>query len=1280
MRILRPLLVLGAACTLVVSLTGQTVRVLSVSGEATLQAPGEAAPRAVKKGDTIVIGTKIVTGDGARVILTPLPGVNSIVSPKSEVVIERVSVSAASGTKTAVHSAVLDLKTGAVTTDLKRQEGVELDYGVRTARGLAGARGTTYTVAIDVAGVQAIIVADGTISVTLADGRVVSLVPGQISVTHTDGSTQAVTSASQLSAGDQALAADWVEATLEALAEAIEQGVDIDPEALEDAIRAAHELGIPIDADLQARLDGARDLLVERRLQAQLDTLVGWDPANPDNRDIVTEIQQSQEEPPPHPVDDYAQAREAYRSGLTEAQLAAFDALPEDVQRSLVTINESSYTSYGLDSYGEGQSRPVASIRYAGKLGPVQRAVFMDRPEEIQELLVSHPSDAGLRDYALTTNAPESYPDPYLVSYFKLLGSGQRGAFRNLDAERQGALAEINDPGLTTYALAAGRTTAQLDYAIELPTENRPLFFSFPAKVQTVLVDNPADTALGAFAYASNEQGGNLNSHASILYYAGLDPADRPVFETRPLGLRETAATNAEFAALLLARDSGGAVTYSDATLGHYLALSGAQIRQDYLARPADIRDQLASVAKPGLTASVLGGSAFESTPTDGDLRRNIGALLALSPENQILFETFAGGPTYSKLSSAPGPYDWSDAAWTRTRNSFTTLSSDTQSRIVNLGAAEGLFDYSASFIEAAFADYDATLPSTTRAAINEAGWGRYFADYFAREEFRSLIADADDFSAGQRGVIREFGISPYAFSQINSYPEGSVQAAIESPARYEGPDPKANLAHLATLSAADRSLLAKLAPGDGILLLHGQGHYDEGSETYVYPIYAELISDALALARSFDATELDTIRNLDLGHQLLSHAAQGTIYVGDSSTPVRDRFEYLLGLYSGLDATQQELARDLGLFSSIYLGDLDLNPESLGSALNTLASLDPKTRDFLAHEHTGIPLFDLATGGETYSVYSLTAIDGLLSSLSEDQLTTLRELRPGSALFYGTTGDGGLISASDLQAFLSFVGNDLSARQRNMLNELGITSHANERKGLFLSDHEGLSRLLQAYSELDKDDADPDVGNLMVHTRQLDSYDAYNQALDGRSFFFPSDDGYDTTSYNVSFNSPGDLHVGAVRRLALFRYGSEYPVTFEVPGDREHDIYLRASTLIDLNGIAFAERARAIKMEAATINLANLDFPEGTVVSLNSKLGGTGTNNRYPNFDGTSIPGRVNFLYNVSYGGAQNIMNSEGTFDLHSRGNIVIGTLQNPAPFPAYTPPQQAGSLLNVQ
>ena len=81
-------------------------------------------------------------------------------------------------------------------------------------------------------------------------------------------------------------------------------------------------------------------------------------------------------------------------------------------------------------------------------------------------------------------------------------------------------------------------------------------------------------------------------------------------------------------------------------------------------------------------SAAILSPATFDEPVSDGDLRRNLGALLALSPENQALFETFAGGPTYAKLESAPAPYDWSDAAWTRTRNSFNALAPATQTAL----------------------------------------------------------------------------------------------------------------------------------------------------------------------------------------------------------------------------------------------------------------------------------------------------------------------------------------------------------------------------------------------------------------------------------------------------------------------------------------------------------------------------------------------------------------------------------------------------------------------
>lgn len=1065
MRLLRrPLLLLGAACTLVLSLSGQTVRVLSVSGEATLQGPGDPAPRVIKKGDTIVVGTKIITGDGARVILTPLPGVNSIISPKSEVVIERVSVSPPdAATQTSVHSAVLDLKAGAVTTDLKSSPGVALDYGVRTARGLAGARGTTYTVGINAAGIQTVVVADGRISLTLADGRVIDLVPGQVSITRTDGGTQAVNSASELSTGDQAIADNWMEITLDALAEAVEQGVDIDPSALEDAARAARELGIDIDADTQARLDRARDLLQERR-QARLDSARGDDRGdNQNSRTVVTE-NRGGGSPGEPPVDPYLVRLAAYRLSLTESRLSRFDTLADPVQRLLVNIDEPAYTAYALDSYGEGQARPPEAIDFAGRLPAATRSAF--------------------------------------------------------------------------------------------------------------------------------------------------------------------------------------------------------------LARPDDVKDSLVALNQRGLAVAVLDPQSFESAPTDADLRRNLGALLALSPENRDLFRTFAGGPDYPKLRSAPAPYDWSDAAWTRTRNSFTALSPEDRSALLALGALDGLFDHSATFIEAALADYAATLPKAARDKIAAAGWGRYFADYFGRQELRDVFADITGFSTAQISALRQLDISPGAFLSAHYASPGLAIAPLERVE--EDFDLHARLAHLASLPENDRALLAQLGVGDHVLFASGQGYYDSG-ENWVYPTYAESLQNALAFARKLKTDLPDALallRQTGLGSHLLSLRFDETVYVGDSPAPALERIHYLLDLYSSLEPARRDLARDLGLFGSAYLGDMRLEPATIADTLDALASASAHTRDYLSLVRGEVPLLDLVSGGGEYNFYSLDAIDTLLASLTSGEFATLRELRPGTSLLRGGYEDGGILSSADLKSFLGYIAS-LGDLQRFTLNELGITQDGNERKGLFLSDHEGLGRLLQAYSELPK--------QVRAATRQLDTYDASGRDLHGPSFFFPSDDGGGySTIYDVTFSSPDDLHVGAVRRLSILGYlaqtetllenGGERPATFTVPAGK--DIYLRASTLVDLNGVGFSPQVRAITIEAATINLANLDFPEGSVVALNSKLGGMGSGNRYPNFDGTSMPGRVNFLYDVSYGGRANIMDSEASFDLHSRGNIVLGTLQNPAVLPAYQPP----------
>ena len=62
-------------------------------------------------------------------------------------------------------------------------------------------------------------------------------------------------------------------------------------------------------------------------------------------------------------------------------------------------------------------------------------------------------------------------------------------------------------------------------------------------------------------------------------------------------------------------------------------------------------------------------------------------------------------------------------------------------------------------------------------------------------------------------------------------------------------------------------------------------------------------------------------------------------------------------------------------------------------------------------------------------------------------------------------------------------------------------------------------------------------------------------------------------------------------------------------------------------------------------MDLRNVDFPSGSEVRLISELGGI--DGVYPNF-GSSLPGRVNFMDSISYGGPANIMNDRPSFDQH--------------------------------
>jgi len=88
----------------------------------------------------------------------------------------------------------------------------------------------------------------------------------------------------------------------------------------------------------------------------------------------------------------------------------------------------------------------------------------------------------------------------------------------------------------------------------------------------------------------------------------------------------------------------------------------------------------------------------------------------------------------------------------------------------------------------------------------------------------------------------------------------------------------------------------------------------------------------------------------------------------------------------------------------------------------------------------------------------------------------------------------------------------------------------------------------------------------------------------------------------------------------------------------------LFAGELLSVDGLTFVGNSiEHIYMEARTINLKDVDFPLGSSVDLLSELGPI--DGKYPNF-GDSIPGRVNFLSGVSYGGTTNVMDDQPSFD----------------------------------
>ncbi len=606
---------LGLALTLALSLPAQTVRVLIVNGAAEITPAGATAAHALTKGETVTVGATITTGADGRVVLTPMPGVKSIIAPNTTITLES-STSSKNADATTAYAAVLDVKVGAVVSDLNKPADVTYDYGVRTPRGLAGARGTTFTVGVNPAGIATVVVSHGTIALTFNDGRTASITPGHVSITKPDGTTVEADSLDDLSAEDQAIASNWTEITLDAIADALENGVELAPATLQNVLDTANTLGVELTPAAKATIERIKTKLeaIEKSTQTTSTTN--------EAKELTTQ-QKS----------DYEKAKEAYLATLNSAQVLVFNSeLTDTQQRRLVSLSNPNYSTYilntqrtsgertyalalnpgpmavfvGLDgmlqstlvtandstltTYALTGTRSPTDIYFVANLSPTDRSKFVSLSAPNQALLISE-NDSQLTSYALsgTHNSAD-------INYFMSLDSTQRTEFLALSSTDQTKLVTANNPSLTAFVLTTGRTSTEISYVLGLTTNQRTAFFNLDPMAQGLLT-SAGDAELTTFALSGSR------TADEIYFFSALDSTERTKF----VALTLTQQTD------LVAVNDTDVTTYVLTTgrtapqINFILALRPIE-QPAFLALSSTSQNLLVSQNDPTLTAYALSG------------------------------------------------------------------------------------------------------------------------------------------------------------------------------------------------------------------------------------------------------------------------------------------------------------------------------------------------------------------------------------------------------------------------------------------------------------------------------------------------------------------------------------------------------------------------------------------------------------------------------------------------------------------------------------------------
>ena len=161
---------------------GHDAKVLRLVGTAEIQMPGQSEFTPLDKDAMVPQGATIRTGANSQVFLQVFSGGIAAITENSTVSVEKLALEKDGDTVTS-QEAMLDLKQGNIVSTLDPTKKAINHYGIRTPKGVAAARGTTYTVTVGADHYTVVTTLSGDVTITnLTTGESVAVTAGTVSV------------------------------------------------------------------------------------------------------------------------------------------------------------------------------------------------------------------------------------------------------------------------------------------------------------------------------------------------------------------------------------------------------------------------------------------------------------------------------------------------------------------------------------------------------------------------------------------------------------------------------------------------------------------------------------------------------------------------------------------------------------------------------------------------------------------------------------------------------------------------------------------------------------------------------------------------------------------------------------------------------------------------------------------------------------------------------------------------------------------------------------------